>query len=143
MGVLVLSANLLAEPLDSIPRPENSMNAPNPIHARLALILLIVGAIFLVGVRVGVRFHTGQEGPLIGMTLLWLAGAITWIWGCVHFAIARKLHPAYGLLGFFFLIGLLAIVWCASKQPEWERGAALRRAANPKKEYRGDPDSPY
>ena len=123
-------------------RQQKNMN-PNPIHALLALILLPIGGILIFGSKLGVALASGQDATLTAVFLFSLLGAIFWIWGCFHLAIASKLNPAFGMLGLFFLVGFFVILWCAKKQPEWERAAARHRATNPNKEYRGDPDSLY
>jgi len=116
---------------------------PNPIHALLAIILLILGAVLIFGSRLGVSLAGGNVDSIGSVVLLSLVGGLFWIWGCTHLAISSKLNPGFGILGIFFIAGLFAILWCAKKQPEWERSAARHRSKNPKKEYRGDPTSLY
>ena len=116
---------------------------PSPIHALLAIVLLILGAVLIFGSRLGVSLAGGNVDSVGSIVLLSLFGGLLWIWGCTHLAISSKLNPGFGILGIFFIVGLFVILWCAKKQPEWERAAARHRTKNPKKEYRGDPTSLY
>lgn len=84
---------------------------------------------------------TNLEGlPLI---LFWLGGPIIWLWGCFHFVAGKRLPLYIGFLGIFFILGFLIILFLATKQPEFARAAARRKAANPSGKYRGDPTSLY
>jgi len=111
---------------------------PKSFHLPLALILIIVGGIVIL---------FGKTSPMTESTgvnlLISISGCILWIWGCCHMAAAKGLSASFGLLGLLFIVGLILIFVIAQKQPEMARAAARRRAQNPHKEYRGDPDSPY
>ncbi|QJE97328.1 hypothetical protein [Luteolibacter luteus] len=115
---------------------------PKPIHQLLALLMLPVGALLIIGAKLGTSMIGTSDSPA-ALLVLSLVGAIIWVWGCIHFAIASKLSPALGFLGLFFIAGFLILLFVAKKQPEWERSKMRRFANNPKKEYRGDPDSLY
>ena len=81
----------------------------------------------------------GQSG--ITLLLFSLGGAILWVWGCCHLAMHFGLSALWGLFGFFFLIGPGVIFWASKQKPKWD-AAAIRRPGS-KREYRGDPNSPY
>ena len=116
--------------------------SPKPIHHLLSLLLLPIGGLLIAGGKLGTSMVGTSNDPAT-LLVISLLGALLWIWGCVHFAIASKLNPALGLLGIFFIAGFLILLFVAKKQPELERARMRQRANNPKKEYRGDPDSLY
>jgi len=116
--------------------------SPKPIHQLLSLLLLPIGGLLIVGAKLGTSMIGTSNDP-ISLWVVSLLGAFLWVWGCVHFAIASKLNPALGLLGIFFIAGFFILLFVAKKQPELERAKMRRQATNPKKEYRGDPNSLY
>lgn len=116
---------------------------PKTIHFSIALLLLPIGGILIGGSKFGASFVAGSANPETALLAASFIGVVLWIWGCIHFAIASKLNPGFGFLGLFFIVGLFALIWLAKKQPEMERAAARKLARNPKKEYRGDPNSLY
>lgn len=48
------------------------------------------------------------------------AAKMVWIWACVHLALFMKVHPAWGFLGIFLLLGPAVILWCKIQSPNWE-----------------------
>lgn len=60
--------------------------------------------------------------PIWSTTTLILYGAATmvWTWACVHLALFMKVHPAWGFLGIFLLLGPAVILWIKLQSPNWE-----------------------
>ena len=66
-----------------------------------------------------------------GTALLMLCGGLqlVWVWASVHLALYVKMHPAWGLLGVFFLIGLVFIFLTRFQSPNWRLDKARRETA--------------
>ena len=111
--------------------------SPKPFHLPLALIFLILGGMIVI------IFKSMPISPPAFKWAFWFLGFSLWMAGCFHMTIAKGLPAAFGFLGIFFIVGLIGIFLFARKQPEIARAIARRKAENPNKEYRGDPDSLY
>lgn len=68
---------------------------------------------------------------LSSTSTLILCGSVqlVWMWACVHLALFAKFHPAWGLLGIFFLIGLMLIFWNRLQSPNWQLDKARRHTS--------------
>ena len=108
-------------------------------HGSFAAVLMILGVVL----RFAVPIVSPDSDPRRIDSGLWIASilaAIFWIWGCIHLAKHLGLPGAWGLWGFLFLIGLGIIFWASRQKPAWDRHKAMQPK---KREYRGDPNSPY
>ncbi|MES2707407.1 MAG: hypothetical protein V4726_12490 [Verrucomicrobiota bacterium] len=124
--------------------PPQSAFAPHRrtgnFHGVLAGILMVLALAIKFGVPL-VRAYNHSTEQDASTFLLSLAITVFWIWGCCHLAKHLGLSAAWGLSGILFLLGLVVIFWAARENDKWRRQGG--RPATRRKEYRGDPDSPY
>jgi hypothetical protein len=110
------------------------------IHGVMAAVLLVTALVLRFGVPVVVATGSVEGGGLL-LGGLSVAGSILWVWGCCHLAVRFGLSGFWGLAGVFFLLGLGLIFWVSKQKPKWDREVARR--SRERREYRGDPNSPY
>lgn len=107
-------------------------------HGPFALVLLVAGMI----IRICASLIGNVESNLdpSAIYIVSILGTAFWMWGFIHLAKYLRLHLCWGLLGFFYMIGVGIIFVVARVKKQWD----AYRVENPKpKEYQGDPDSPY
>ena len=100
---------------------------------------MVLGLVLHFVVRFTFASGNASASP-IAFLLLSVLSSILWVWGCCHLAKHLGLHPAWGLWGLLFIIGVCVIFWASKQQPKWDRAAARQPK---RREYRGDPKSPY
>ena len=71
-----------------------------------------------------------------------LFGFVLWLWGCFHLAISLRLHPAHGLLGILWIVGLLILLWIG-KSARDPRSRYHHRSSARKLTPRRDPNDPW
>ena len=76
-----------------------------------AIALIVVGTITLIISRFVPKIFGGF--PELDIVLVWICsvgGAIAFVSGCTFYAKSKGYHRAWGLLGWFFYLGLLILV---------------------------------
>ncbi|MEM9080328.1 MAG: hypothetical protein AAGC74_06510 [Verrucomicrobiota bacterium] len=111
--------------------PTTPKHLQNFLHSRLAFILMgFAVAIPLVAPALA---ETSQffENVTHLQAIAICIGAILWLWGSIHVAVHLNLHPAWGLLGLFFIFGLILLIWTGThrtrqipQQTHYERRSA-------------------
>jgi len=124
------------------PKSRLSSRRSGGIHGAMAACLMVLALVLRFGVPMASSSADPGSDRAMFLLLLSFAGGILWVWGCCHLAKHFGLSAVWGLSGLLFLLGPAMIFWAANQKPKWDRAAASQPQGK-KREYRGDPNSPY
>ena len=69
-------------------------------------------------IMANVLLDRADQISIIAGIVFALAGTVVFIWGCISYARGKGYHPALGLLGLMYLLGLLILVLLRDKHKQ-------------------------